>query len=354
MRKPLLSDKQFGLYDDKPLTFHCSNNTISPQELHEKKLHQSKSPNEVREEPNEGANITKVRSPLTPPKIELFGEMSDSDFRLFQKLIYKEAGINMTDKKKTLVSNRIRKRLRALKIDTYNKYYTYLKKSENRKQEIINMVDVVTTNVTNFFRNPKQFERLSKTIIPEIIAAKKNKRNFRTLSAGCSSGEEPYSIAMTLAEYLGKNLDKWDITIDGVDISTDVIRKAESGIYNEEKIRDVEPAILKKYFTKNDNNNTYTIEKKIKSMVRYKKFNLKSNTFSLKYDIILCRNVVIYFDKETKHLIYQKLYDALNDDGYFLVGHSEGLFNDKRFKYAYPGIYKKNIDIENFKYRRGS
>ena len=267
--------------------------------------------------------------------------MSIADFRLFQKMIYAEAGINLTDKKITLLTNRIRKRLRVLDIDTYRKYYLYLKDSEDKEKEIIKMIDAVTTNVTHFFRNPKQFNRFKDEILPEIIAEKSKKKSIRILSAGCSTGEEVYSTAIILMEYFQKIVKDWFVEVEGVDICTDAVKKAETGIYKKDKLNEVEDKILNKYFTKIDNN-TFQIEKEVKAIVKFRKFNLKTDKFLSKYDIIFCRNVVIYFDKETKEHIYQKLHKALDSNGYFLIGHSEGLFNDKRFQYVSPGIYMKN------------
>lgn len=271
--------------------------------------------------------------------------MSLADFRLFQKMIYAEAGINLTDKKITLLTNRIRKRLRVLDIDTYRKYYLYLKDSEDKEKEIIKMIDAVTTNVTHFFRNPKQFNRFKDEILPGIIFKDSKKKSIRILSAGCSTGEEVYTIAIILMRYFERIVKDWFVEVEGVDICTDAVKKAETGIYKKDKLNEVEDKILNKYFTK-INNNIFQIEKEVKSIVKFRKFNLKTDKFLTKYDIIFCRNVVIYFDKETKEHIYQKLHKALDSNGYFLIGHSEGLFNDKRFQYVSPGIYMKSSSLK--------
>ena len=267
--------------------------------------------------------------------------MNTTDFNLFRKMIYAEAGINLTEKKITLLSNRIRKRLKALKMASYHDYYMYLKKSINREIEIVKMINEVTTNVTHFFRNPKQFDILKNIIIPDIIKKNRNKKNIKILSAGCSSGEEPYTLSIILLEHFINDLPKWHIEIEGVDISTDIINRAREGIYKNEKLNKVDNKIVNKYFTQIDNEYCQ-ISKKAKSIIKFSRFNLKSDNFSSKYDIILCRNVVIYFDSETKNNIYQKFYNALQKHGYFLVGHSEGLLNDNRFKFIKPGVYIKN------------
>ncbi len=267
--------------------------------------------------------------------------MSIDDFKLFRRLIYSEAGINLTEKKITLLSNRIRKRLKELNINSYNKYYQYLKKSLDKEAEIVKMINVVTTNVTHFFRNPKQFDKFNNIILPEIVKRNYKGKKIKILSAGCSTGEEAYTIAIILLEYFKNNQKNWDLKVDGVDISTDVLEKAHTGIYKKEKMKEIKDKIFNKYFIHVDND-LYKIKDKVKSITKFKHFNLKADEFTSKYDVIFCRNVVIYFDKNTKEIIYNKFNNSLEDGGYFLIGHSEGMFNDKRFKYSSPGVYIKD------------
>ncbi len=273
--------------------------------------------------------------------MDLPGEMSISDFNLFQKLIYDETGINMTEKKRTLLTNRIRKRLLALKIDNYHKYYQYLKTADDRHDEIVQMVNAVTTNVTEFFRNPKQFDTFIEKVLPSVIQKNSAKKMIRILSAGCSSGEEPYTIAFVLLEKFASITSSWNVQIDAVDISTDIIRQAEEGTYRADKMKGLTEQQIEKFFDKIDDG-TFRVKPKPKTLIRFKKFNLKADAFMTKYDIIFCRNVVIYFDRQTKSHIYQKFFDSMDNDGFFLVGYSEGIINDNRFKYFTPGIYTKN------------
>ena len=273
--------------------------------------------------------------------MDLPGEMNKSDFGLFQKLIYDETGINMTDKKCTLLANRIRKRLVALNIDSYNKYYLYLKNSPDKQAEIINMVDAVTTNVTEFFRNPKQFDVFRDSVMPAVLKAAADKRTLRILSAGCSSGEEPYTIAILLLESFAPTVATWTVVIDAMDISTEILRQAEEGVFKKDKMKGLTDSQIEKFFDV-ISEDTYRAKAKTKSLIKYRKFNLKSDNFTAKYDVVFCRNVVIYFDRETKSGIYQKFYDSMQPHGYFLVGYSEGIINDDRFKYHTPGIYTKN------------
>lgn len=269
-------------------------------------------------------------------------KMSETDFSLFRRLVYEKTGINMTEKKLTLLSNRLRRRLRALNLETYHKYYLYLKNHPNSTEEIVKMIDAVTTNVTQFFRNPKQINNFKEKILPVLFTQNKVKRNIRILSAGCSTGEEPYSIAIVFKEFFAEELKTYAVQIHAVDISKEVIQKAEDGKYPVDELNALDKKMIEKYFIKLDDN-TYQVTKELKSLVTFNKFNLVADDFSAKYDAVFCRNVVIYFNKEIKQLVYQKLYDALYDYGYFLVGHSEGLINDKKFQFIVPGIYKKNV-----------
>lgn len=269
-------------------------------------------------------------------------EMSQSDFHLFKQLIYNEAGIHLADSKITLLSNRIRKRLKALNIGSFHNYYKYLKSSEDHEVEIVNMLDAVTTNVSSFFRNPKQFTAFREKVMPLILERNSQRRGLKILSAGCATGEEPYTISIVLNEHFSKELQDWTVWIEAMDICTEALKKAEAGIYKTEKIsEDVDEAIVRKYFKKLDDD-TYQIMPELKKRVLFRKFNLKQDEFSSSYDAIFCRNVVIYFDDETKDRIYQKFYHALGTNGYFLVGPTEGILNDQRFKYVSPGIYRKN------------
>ena len=269
-----------------------------------------------------------------------FKKMNLRDFKLFSIFIYKNAGINITEKKLTLLSNRIRTRLRALNINSYKEYYTYLNKSPDKEIEIIKMIDAVTTNVTHFFRNPKQFIRFQKNIIPEILKNNEKKKKLNILSAGCSSGEEPYTIAIILLHNFYNIINSWDVQITGIDISAEIIDQAIIGEYNKKKLENVYKLIVNKYLNITKPN-IYKIKNEVKKIVTFKKFNLLSDNFISHFDVIFCRNVVIYFDKPTKNIIYHKFHKALNKTGYLLIGHSEGLINDFRFKYLHPGIYIK-------------
>jgi chemotaxis protein methyltransferase CheR len=253
-------------------------------------------------------------------------ELGNKEFSLFRDIIFKESGINLTERKKTLMHSRLMRRLRALNIDNYKTYYKYL--NNNYQEEIINLINCITTNKTDFFREPRHFEFLKNVVFPEF--EKRNKNRIRIWSAGCSTGEEPYSIAITVAEYF-KNRRKPDIKILATDIDTDVLKKAILGIYKNENYGEVEGNFTRDYFLKGkgESSGLYNVMASIKNMVTFKRLNLLSESYPMKgqFDIIFCRNVIIYFDKKTKDELIHKFHKYLTDDGYFFAGHSESLTN---------------------------
>jgi chemotaxis protein methyltransferase CheR len=256
----------------------------------------------------------------------LFNELGDNEFSLFRDIIFKESGINLTERKKSLMHSRMMRRLRALNIDNYKMYYEYLNK--NYQDEVINLINCITTNKTEFFRESKHFEFLRKVVFPEF--EKRNENRIRIWSAGCSTGEEPYSIAITVAEYF-RNRPMPDIKILATDIDTDVLNKGISGTYKQENLEGVEGNLLHTYFLKGKGGNSglYLVKESIKKMVTFKRLNLLAEIYPMKgqFDIIFCRNVIIYFDKNTKDRLIEKFHEYLADGGYFFAGHSESLTN---------------------------
>ena len=255
-------------------------------------------------------------------------------FSKYRDLIYKTAGIFLSDKKITLLSNRLRKRLKERNFNKYKEYYNYLIDHPEDKTEMTAMIDVVTTNVTHFFRNPKQLEIFQDTILKQI---EQKGHPIRLLSAGCSTGEEPYTLSLIIKEHYPK----LNFHIDAVDISTTALDVAKKGVYTNDKIMEhVSKSMLLNFFQK-ESEDKYAIKNEIKQHVTFSKMNIVSQTYTNTYDIIFCRNVVIYFDKPTKEKVYKNIHKALKSDGYFFVGHSEGLIDNTKFNYIQPGIYTK-------------
>ncbi|MCX7678583.1 MAG: protein-glutamate O-methyltransferase [Spirochaetes bacterium] len=251
--------------------------------------------------------------------------LTEEEFARFAKLIYEESGIYLKETKLTLLSNRLRKRLYALHLDSFSEYYDYIQKLPDKKKEIEALIDVVSTNETYFFRNERQFDALMKHCFPDLAEKKKNERRLRIWSAGCSSGEEPYTIAICVLESM--NLFKeWSVEIIATDIAPSVLEFAQKGIYSGRRIEKVPPDLLKKYFTNDPNHpELYAIKDEVKKLVTFKYLNLFKNPYPNQLDIIFCRNVMIYFDKEHQKKLIAGFYASLLKTGYLFIGHSETL-----------------------------
>lgn len=271
-------------------------------------------------------------------------ELTDGEFIKISRLIYDLCGIRLTDAKKELVKARLGKRLRSGSFKSFHDYYEHVLRDESGK-ELILLLDSIVTNFTFFFRERKHFEYLQSEFIPSMITRKKNKK-IRFWSAGCSSGEEPYSILITLLETIGDPLD-WDIKIYATDLSTRVLKTAQLGIYPIEKVQDLPPYILKKYFLKGTQEweNFLKIKDYLKSYIQFQRLNLTEPfPFKEKFDCIFCRNVMIYFDKKIQAELVNRFYEYINPGGVLIIGHSESLAGiEHPFLYVKPSIYKKGL-----------
>jgi chemotaxis protein methyltransferase CheR len=236
--------------------------------------------------------------------------------------------------------------LRATGVSSYRDYYEYIT-SSNNSGEIIHFLDCISTNLTYFFREPKHFEFLDQIAMPELLASRKNERNLRirVWSAACSTGEEPYSLAMCLLSHL-EGLNRADFRILATDISTRVLGVALKGSYPRERIEKVPPALRQKYFQKGMGGNGetyYQVSPLLKQIVTFRRLNLQTSyPFSGPFDYIFCRNVMIYFDKQTQQELVRKMAGYLAPDGYLFVGHSESLTGlNHPLTYVRPSVYKK-------------
>lgn len=273
-------------------------------------------------------------------------DLNQRDFNLFRKLIFERSGISLNNRKLELVRTRLAKRLRQLNIPTFKEYYRLLAKHPD-DPEMYNMLDVITTNQTSFFREPKHFTFLSDTAIPHLLEKKEKTKDmiFRIWSAGCSTGEEPYSIAITMMEFL-ENYPKYDLKILATDLSTQVLNTAVRGIYEKHRLKDVPLQTLRKYFLKGGKKwkEFCKVKPNLSGIIQFKRFNLMGNyfPFSSSFDIIFCRNVMIYFDKKTQENLINKYYSVLKPEHYLFIGHSESLMGIKhKFQYVQPTIYRK-------------
>lgn len=256
--------------------------------------------------------------------------MKDEEFAELADIIYKNAGITFTINKKYLLENRLSKRLSELNFSSYKDYVYYLKYDVKRRDEMKVLMNLVTINETYFLRERAQMDHMIKKVIPEL--ALKGKRSFKIWSAACSSGEEPYSIAILLNE---EGLyGKYNFDIYATDINTEVISIAEKGVYRSVSFRGVTPSIIEKYFVKNGLD--FQLKPEIKSKVKFFQANLMESFASSKIgmtDFIFCRNVLIYFDVEAKKKVVDMFYKTLQTGGQLYLGHSETLSKiDERFK----------------------
>ncbi|OPL15975.1 MAG: hypothetical protein AVO39_06845 [delta proteobacterium MLS_D] len=267
-------------------------------------------------------------------------ELRNADFEKISRFVYEFCGINLHDGKRELVKARLGKRLRQGEFSSFSDYFKFVMTDEGT-DELVEMIDSLSTNLTSFFREPAHFERL--TEILKDMATSKKKLTLRFWSAGCSTGEEPYTLAIVVQEALAGRND--DVKILATDISTKVLRKAVTAIYDENKIRNISQPLLRKYFLRGtgSRNGQYRVKSDITEMVRFMRFNLKDSTvFSETFDVIFCRNVMIYFDTPTQQALIDRFYDCLRPGGYLFVGHSEGLTGLKhRFRYIVPSVYRR-------------
>ncbi|MDD2309868.1 MAG: protein-glutamate O-methyltransferase [Desulfuromonadaceae bacterium] len=288
--------------------------------------------------------MTNSRNDLSP---RLPATLSDREFQRFSTFIYDHAGIKMPPAKKTMLEARLQKRLKANSIHSFEEYANYVFSPEGRAAELIHLIDVVTTNKTDFFREPGHFDFMVKTAIPSILSSRENLRHdpLRLWSAGCSTGEEPYTLAMVLSEYAIGRPD-FRALITASDICTQVLQTAKTGIYPEERTDPIPLNLKKKYLTRSreKSRSLVRIAPHVRSLVSFRRINFMDDNLGIaeKMDIIFCRNVVIYFDKPTQQTLMRKFYNQLKPGGYLFIGHSETLSGlDVDFKSVASTVYRK-------------
>ncbi|QJB58405.1 protein-glutamate O-methyltransferase [Pseudodesulfovibrio sp. zrk46] len=255
-------------------------------------------------------------------------EMGDKEFARFSELIQSEFGIKMPPTKKVLLQSRFQKRLRALGMHSYKEYCDYVFSEKGREMERRHLIDVVTTNTTHFFREPKHWDIINNIVLPDLWRRGVGRgAPLKMWSAGCSSGEEPYTLAMVLSEFGAKH-NGFDYTIMATDISAEILEKAKRAIYSMEKADEIPMEMKKKYVLKSKNKAKplIKIDSVLRNKIRFQRLNFMDN-FQLqdKQDIIFCRNVVIYFDRSTQVVLFNKFCNNLKPGGYLFIGHSESL-----------------------------
>jgi chemotaxis protein methyltransferase CheR len=257
--------------------------------------------------------------------------LSLETFDRFRELIYEKTNINMRESKQILLSNRLRKRIVALGLQSYDEYYLYITESPDRNEELIHFIDAVSTNETYFFREMNHFNVLRETILPELFRFKKF---IRVWSAGCSTGEEAYTLRIVVDETRETRPDR-EAQIVATDISTEVVETARQGMYRQRSFRSTPPEIVERYFL-NLGDGLFQVKDSLRRQVDFRVHNLLKDAPPEKhFDVIFCRNVMIYFDKRTqKRLVDEHFAEVLDPRGYLCIGHSESLTGtSQRFRY---------------------
>jgi chemotaxis protein methyltransferase CheR len=271
--------------------------------------------------------------------------LSRGEFKLFQDLIHREAGIFLAETKKALLVGRLSRRLRELGLSSFGEYHRYVTKED--PAERVRMLDCVSTNETHFFREPRQFEFVQERVIPEWLAAAAaghRPRRVRVWSAACSTGEEPYSLAMMLLSRLSREAG-WEIEILASDLSTRVLDVARGAVWPLESAREIPETYLKRYMLRGTGTQASKMKAgpEIRSVIRFERINLNAETYPVtgRFDLILCRNVLIYFDGPSKVRICRQLIRHLEPSGYFFLGHAEAVMDMAgEVERAGPTIYR--------------
>lgn len=276
----------------------------------------------------------------------LNNDLSKRDYARLRDLVHQQTGIVLGLEKRTMLEGRIRRRLRELSLSSFGAYCDYLFSHQGLKDEMVPFIDVVTTNKTDFFREPRHFEFLASKALPDLSVGSLAGRPLSIWSAGCSTGEEPYTLAMVLSEYARSEAD-FRFRILATDVSTIVLRKAALGIYTNGEVEPVPPALRKKYLMRGrePGSTRVRIIAGLRRLVDFQRLNFMERDYGLgkKFHAIFCRNVLIYFDRPTQEQILQKLCLHLLPGGYLFVGHAETLHEmDLPLVPVAPALYKRN------------
>ncbi|MGE0370258.1 MAG: protein-glutamate O-methyltransferase CheR [Gammaproteobacteria bacterium] len=267
---------------------------------------------------------------------------TDTDFDFIRRLVAEKTGIALSEQKRELVYGRLAKRLRSLDLQSFAEYCSHV---EGNAEELHELVNAITTNLTSFFREPYHFDYLRDTLLPALLRSNADSRRIRIWSAGCSTGEEPYSIAMVLRDALS-SAQGWDAKILATDIDSNVLARAQQGVYAEERASGVPERFLRRSFRRGqaDNAGMLKVCDEVRSLITFRQLNLMHDwPMRGPFDVIFCRNVVIYFDKPTQRRLFDRYADLIADGGHLFIGHSESLFKVcDRFTLIGRTIYRKH------------
>jgi chemotaxis protein methyltransferase CheR len=268
-------------------------------------------------------------------------KITEKEFRQYADYIHANYGIYLKDEKKTLLMGRLSHVLEEKNFASFAEYFNYLL-ADKTGEAVITLIDKITTNHTFFMREADHFKIFKEMVLPQLVSAI-NDKDLRIWSAGCSSGEEPYTLAMLVDEFFGSDKKWWDTKILATDISSKVLDTAIQGIYSNESIATIPVQWKLSYFERVDNEKSMVVPK-IRNELIFRKFNLMERRFPFKkkFHVIFCRNVMIYFDNKTKADLVKKFYDLTAPGGYLFIGHSESLNrNETEYQYVLPAVYRK-------------
>ena len=267
---------------------------------------------------------------------------TETDFARIRVYVKEHTGINLSEAKKNMVYSRLSRRLRQLNMTSFSAYWDRVTAAGSDEQG--DFINAITTNLTAFFRENHHFEFLSDTLLPKLVKDNQHTRKLRIWSAGCSTGEEPYSIAMTLLENV-PDAAKWDIKILATDLDTNVLAHAQAGIYDAERVRSLPDSRKKRWFKRGSGANAGSVRasNELRNLINFRQLNLMGQ-WPMKgpFDFMFCRNVVIYFDKPTQKVLFDRYAGMLVEDGHIFLGHSETLYKvTDRYELLGKTIYKK-------------
>lgn len=271
-------------------------------------------------------------------------ELSDREFQLLSTLIYEKAGITLGDTKRSLLVGRLNKLLHQNGIESFTQYYESVL-NDGTGQALNTLIEKISTNHTYFWRENDHFEWFLNTALPEITGAlkKTRSRDLRVWCAGCSTGEEPYTLAMLMHEYFGRELSSWETGILATDISDRVLARCLEGVYSDDNAAKLPQGLRQRYFEK-AGDSAVRVRERVRQMVLFRKLNLMRESFPFKgkFHTIFCRNVMIYFDRSTREALVNRFYAVTEPGGYLFIGHSESLGRTNcPFQYIRPAVYRK-------------
>ncbi len=271
---------------------------------------------------------------------------SDRDFNNIRQLVSRHTGISLSEAKRDMVYSRLGRRLRRLGLDNFRQYCQLLE-DDGANGELGHFTNAVTTNLTSFFRESHHFDYLGKKSLPELLEIKAGERRLRIWCAGCSTGEEPYSVAITLQENLPGSASSWDIKILATDLDTNVLDTARRGMYAEDRLHNVDKQRQRRWFMRGrkDKAGLLQIKSELQQMITFKQLNLMGDwPMTGPFDVIFCRNVIIYFDKPTQRVLMERYAELMAGHGKLFLGHSETLYRvTDRFKLMGQTIYEKSL-----------